>query len=338
VDSAICGGCGEPHWSCSGPLPFQEFAQGEYVGPHRVPHVPKYRLRVDDQLELVYRVTRKETSRPYELNVGDVIRIESLTDENLDRDQLLIQPDGMITLKLLGQVRAARRTVEELRQELERRYEQYYKVPAITVTPLEVNAKLEDLRATVDSRQGVGGQGIQVRVSPDGTIQLPAIGSVPAQGLSMDELKAEIDERYAQGIQGIEVTPILRERAPRFAFVLGEVVVPGRYQLQGPTSVMQAVAMAGGWRNGGNLRHIVVFRRAEDWRLMATRLDLNGALLGKRPGPADEIWVRDSDIVLVPKSYILLTADFVDLVFQRSIYGVLPFQGISINMSKLSTI
>jgi polysaccharide export outer membrane protein len=335
IDSAICGGCGEPGWRCMHPLPFQEFAQGEYIDPYRTPHVVKYRLRVDDLLDLVYRLTMRETSRPYELNVGDVIRVESLTDKNLDRERLLIQPDGMISLRLLGQCRAAGKTIDELRGQLEERYTKYYKVPAMSVTPLEVNAKLNEVRAMVDSRAGVGGQGIRVRVSPDGTVQVPALASVPAQGLTLEELKAEIDLRYAQEIQGVEVTPILSERASRFAYVLGEVQTPGRYELQGPTTVSQSIALAGGWNNGGNLRHVVVFRRAADWRLLATRLDLNGALLGVRPCPSDEIWVRDSDIVLVPKSAILVTADFIDLVFRRCLYGVLPFQGISIGMSSI---
>jgi len=299
--------------------------------------VPEYRLRVDDVIEFVYRLTREETAQPYRLNVGDVIRIESLADRNLDRE-LEIQPDGSITLRLLGQVRAARRTVQQLHDELEQRYAEFYKKPALTVTPLKVNTRLEDLRATVDSRAGAGGQNQSARVTPEGTVQLPAIGSIPAQGLTLDELKREVDERYLQVVSGIEVTPILVSRAPRFAYVLGEVVHPGRYPLEAPTTVMQSLAMAGGWNNGGNLRHIVVFRRGEDWRLLATRLDLRGALLGKRPCPADEIWLRDSDMVIVPKSPILLTDDFINLVFTRGIYGVVPFQGVTINMAKLSSI
>jgi polysaccharide export outer membrane protein len=139
-------------------------------------------------------------------------------------------------------------------------------------------------------------------------------------------------------VQGIEVTPVLVARAPRVVYVLGEVLAPGRYELTGPTTAMQAVSLAGGWNNGGNLRHMVIFRRGEDWRLMATRLDLRGAMLGKRPCPADELWLRDSDIVLVPKSAILLADDFIELVFTRGIYGAMPFQGISINFAKLSSL
>jgi polysaccharide export outer membrane protein len=338
VDCDGCQPCGEATWDARRPIPWEMFAHGEYVGPARTSHVSEYRLRVDDVLEFVYRLTREETSQPYELNVGDEIRVESLIDETLDRD-LVIQPDGMITVRMLGQVRAAGRTIEELRENLETSYQKYYKVPAITVTPVTVNARLEDLRAAVDSRYGEsGGQSQQARVTPEGTIQLPAIGSVPAQGLTLDELKQEIDERYSQVVSGIGVTPRLLERAPRFIYVVGEVRESGRFPLEAPTTAMQAIALAGGWNNGGNLRTIVVFRRTENWRLIATKLDLRGALLGERPCPADEVWLRDSDIVVVPKSQLLRADDFIDLVFTRGIYGVLPMQGVSLSFSKLSSL
>jgi polysaccharide export outer membrane protein len=333
IDCAT-GDCGELGWKAMGPVAWQSYAQGEYVGPARIRHVEEYRIRADDRMDFVYRLTRDRSSKPYELNVGDEISIESFTDEKLNRERLIIQPDGTITLRLLGQVPAWGRTVAELREGLEEQYKKYYKEPAITVTPLRVNTKLEDLRATVDARAGFGGQQIRVRVTPEGTVQLPAIGSVPIQGLTLEEVKREIDARYAEEIEGIEVTPILSERAPRFVFVVGEVRTPGRFTMEGPTTAMQAISLAGGWNIGANLRQVVVFRRGDDWRLLATMLDIRGALYGTRPCPADEIWLSDSDIIVVPKSPILVADDFIDLVFTRGIYGVMPFQGVSLNFLK----
>lgn len=319
------GNCGMPTWESARPLDWQPFGQGEYVGHPRWAHVPEYRLRVDDRLEFLFRVTRNEQSTPYELNVGDEIRVESFIDDTLNRD-LIIQPDGTITLRLLGQVHAARMTVNELRDEIEQLYSQYYRSPTITVTPLRVNTKLEDLRATFDNRAGLtGGQSRQARVTPEGTVALPAIGSVPAQGLTLDELKREIEARYGEVVDGIEITPVLLERAPRYVYVLGEVRTPGRYTLEGPTTAMQAVALAGGWIPGGNLRQMVIFRRGDDWRLVATKLDLRGSMLGKIPCPADELWVNDSDIVLVPKMPIRVADDALGLFFTEGLYRIVPF-------------
>jgi polysaccharide export outer membrane protein len=322
-----CVDCGPRGWNAMGPTAdFQEWAQGEYVGRSRLSHVPEYRLRVDDVLDFVFRVTRNEIPNSYEINVGDEVTVESTTDKDLRRT-LIVLPDGTITLPLLGQVRAANMSVPQLRDELEKLYTKFYKVPAITVTPVKVDTQLEDLRYTVGGRSGFGGQVRSGRITPEGTIQLPAVGSVPAQGLTLDEFREELRERFAEKIEGIEVMPILMVRAPRYVYVLGEVKNPGRYTLEAPTTVMQAISMAGSWNNGAHLPQIVVFRRADDWRLIATMIDLRAALLGRRPCPGSEIWIGDSDLIIVPKSKILRADNIIELVFTKGIYGIFPFSG-----------
>jgi polysaccharide export outer membrane protein len=321
-----CGPCGPyggygPFPPC---VPFQYGYWGEYVDHPRLAHVPVYRLRVDDHIRAVYRLSRNEQTKPYELNVGDEVMVESFSDEKLNRS-VIVQPDGSITLRLLGQFKAGRLTVAQLQENLEKSYGKFYKTPSITVTPIHVNTKLQDLINTVDARAGTGGQGIDVRVTPDGTISLPAIGPVPVQGMTLDDLRREINARYAIDIEGLDVTPILVDRAPRFVYVLGEVHLPGRFVLEGPTTVMQALSMAGSWNVGANIKQIVIFRRGDDWRLMATMVNLHAALGGKNPCPAGEIWLGDSDVVLVPKSEILKTDDFINLAFTRGLYGVIPF-------------
>jgi len=306
-----------------GPIPWQAFGQGEYIGPARGPHVPVYQLRVDDEVEFVYRLTREEMSGGYLLQVGDVIRVESVIDAALTRD-VTIQPDGTIDLLYLGPVRVARRTVEEIAKDLNQRYTKFYKVTDINLTRVKTQTRLADLLAAVESPLPSGGQGKRVRITPEGTISLPSIGVVPAQGLSLDEIKREVDARYRDVVTGLEVTPILAQRAPRYIFVVGEVRSPGRYDLQSPTTAMQSIALAGGWNHGGNLRQIVLFRRTEDWGLLATKLDIRGAILGECPSPADEIWLRDSDIVVVPKASSHWCDDALSHVFGRGTRGALP--------------
>jgi polysaccharide export outer membrane protein len=331
-----CPACGPKHWKASTEIPWEMFAQGEYIGPARLPHVGQYRLRVDDMIEFVYRLDGKPSASAYQLEVGDRLSIESLTATELNRE-VVIQPDGKITLRMIGEVRAAGRTMENLREDLEQRYKQRVKEPSISIIPLEINTTANQLIATVDRRFGQGGQAQAVRVTPAGTVQLPAVGSVPAQGLTLEELKHEVEKRYTRFVAGMEITPILTERAPRYVFVVGEVAAPGRYVLEGPTTVIQAIALAGSWNVGAHLNEVVVFRRDDNWQLMATRLDLRAALEGRRPCPADEIWLRDSDIVVVPQSPILRMDNFIELVFTRGIYGVVPLN-FTVNFDKLTTL
>lgn len=338
-----CGKRGEPGWDARAMIDWQQYAQGEYVGNARTAHVPSYRLRVDDSLAVYFLRTRQVLARPYKLQVGDRVRVESLTagsstplsgnnaqqstsEDSLNRE-VVVQPDGMITLPLVGRVPSAGRQVESLQADLEERFKAYYNVPAITVTPVQVNTRLEDLLDTVDSRGGqLGGRQLNVVITPSGKVQLPGLGSVYLQGLTLAEAKSEIDARYASTIPGVQVTADLVQRAPRFVYVLGEVTQPGQFELNGPTTTMQAIALAGGWQVGANLRQVIVFRRGEDWRLMATMLDLRGALYGRRPAPADEIWLRDSDIVLIPKTPIETADEVIEQVFTRGLYAAIPLE------------
>ncbi len=112
---------------------------------------------------------------------------------------------------------------------------------------------------------------------------------------------------------------------PRAVYVLGEVAKPGRFALEAPTTVIQAIAMAGSWNIGGNVKQVIVFRRDEQWRLMATRVNIKPALYNHRCLDGDDIWLRDSDIVIVPKYPIQVLDDVIQLVFTKGIYGVLPF-------------
>lgn len=325
VDQFTTGRNGrEGKWRDSEVVPWESMAYGEYIGPYRKPAVAEYRLRVNDQLELVYLRTREKSLEPYQLFVGDTIRILSAIDPSLSQESLVIRPDGMISLSLIGQVVAAGKTIENLQIELDRKYTKFVKNPAMVVQVTQGETPLRDIITSVDATQGQGGQGRAATVSPDGTIQLPGLGSIPAIGLTLTELSREINARYQGRQGGIEVTPILTQRAPRFIYVVGEVGQSGRFELVGPTTVMQALALAQGFNEGGNVRQVVVFRRDQNWRLTATKLDLNGALLGKRPHPSDEIWLRDSDIVLVPKKPIKRLSEAVNEYLTTTLYSIYP--------------
>jgi polysaccharide biosynthesis/export protein len=295
-----------------------------------------YRLRVGDQLSFVFIDSPSQSIGNYRLMIGDEIAIDSTTAPELrmgDVQQgrgLAIQPDGNITFKLLGEVEAAGLTIPQLRHNLEIRYKDFIREPSIDITPIKTNSLKSAILNSVDARAGTGGQNWIDTVHADGTVRLPKIGAICVLGMTVDEVKREINLRFGRIVAGLEVEPKIAAEAQHFVFVTGEVVQPNRYQLLGPTSVTQAIALAGGHRLGGNLRQIVIFRYAEDWRLLATCIDLKGAMLGKEPTPADNIWLRDSDTIIVPPMPIKQFDNFVKLVFTDGVYGIFPFTGISI--------
>ncbi len=223
-------------------------------------------------------------------------------------------------------IKATRMTISQLRDKLESEYSRLYQIPAISIKAIKVNTKLVELLNVVDNRQGVtGGQGVVLRVNPEGGIALPAIGTVMVQGLTLEEVKREIHLRYNETIPGVEVTPILTTRAPRYVYITGEVKNPNRYSLEGPTTVMQAIAMGGGFNFGANLKQIVIFRRGDDWRMLATVVNLHDALLYGKPCPQGELWVSDADLIIVPQGPLLITDNYINLLFTRGLYSAIPF-------------
>ncbi|MDH3972730.1 MAG: polysaccharide export protein [Deltaproteobacteria bacterium] len=99
-----------------------------------------------------------------------------------------------------------------------------------------------------------------VRVRPDGVISLPLIGDVIAAGLSPAELQNIIIEKLKKYQNAAVVSVIVGEVNSYRVFVVGEVVRPDTYILRRKTSVIQAVAMAGGFTPFAKKNRIVLIR------------------------------------------------------------------------------
>ncbi len=70
---------------------------------------------------------------------GDRLRIDVWGQEELDSD-VIVQPDGKISLPLVKEVIAAGLTVDALRQELDKRYREFIREPTVSVTVSEINS------------------------------------------------------------------------------------------------------------------------------------------------------------------------------------------------------
>ena len=97
-------------------------------------------------------------------------------------------------------------------------------------------------------------------VRPDGKISMPLIQDVMAEGLTAAELAANIQGKLSAFIVNPEVTVIvLQVNAPKY-YIIGYVGRPGTYPLRGDTSVLQALALAGGLTQFASPRSIKLIR------------------------------------------------------------------------------
>lgn len=110
-----------------------------------------------------------------------------------------------------------------------------------------------------------------VPVRPDGFISLPMVGELKAEGHTPQELEKQIKERLTAYVQDPKVTVIVREVNSRRIYVTGEVARPGMYPLRGQVSVIQAIALAGGFSDFANTDGIVIIRNAENGKQIPVR-------------------------------------------------------------------
>jgi polysaccharide export outer membrane protein len=318
---------GEKRWGDASSIDFEPLYHGEYIGPVRLPAMLEYKVRVNDEITFTYIPKRDQVNVEYRLMVGDIIAISSSSDDNLKQEKIQVQPDGKIHLRTLPQpVEASGKTIPQLRRDLEVLFGKFIRIPAINIEPVTLNTALADLLDAVNGPFAAGGRFFVATVNPDGRIQLPRLGGIYVLGMSLEEIRREVNLRYEERVVGIEVEPRLTRQAQHFIFVFGRVAQQGRFELLGPTTALGGLALAGGPVLGANTRQVVIMRRAEDWRLVATMLDLRGAQLGKRPIPSDEIWLRDSDLIIVPDQPISRVNDAAQQIFTNGLYRFIPFQ------------
>jgi polysaccharide biosynthesis/export protein len=139
-------------------------------------------------------------------------------------------------------------------------------------------------------------QSVQVR--PDGKITLPLVGDVPAAGRTSVELRDAISGALKEYITNPVVTVIVTETTPQLVYITGEVNKPGSLTLvNGRMSILQALAMAGGFKEFANTKDVKVLRpRGGSNTIETIRFNYKDVV----NGDAKPFYLRSGDTVIVP--------------------------------------
>ncbi len=136
-----------------------------------------------------------------------------------------------------------------------------------------------------------------VVVRPDGMITLPLLNDVKAAGLRPTELRDILNERAADFITSPESTVVVKEINSRKVFITGEVGKPGAYDLPGPTTVVQLIAMAGGLNEFADDENIVILRIERGY---AMSYEVNYREVSRRINVRQNLPLLPGDTVIVP--------------------------------------
>jgi polysaccharide export outer membrane protein len=102
-----------------------------------------------------------------------------------------------------------------------------------------------------------------VTVRPDGKVTLPLLNDVQAAGLSPEQLRDAVLEAARKYVEDPNPTVIVKEIKSRKVFITGQVEKPGPYPLNGPTTILQLIATAGGLRDFADGKNISVMRNQQ---------------------------------------------------------------------------
>jgi polysaccharide export outer membrane protein len=135
-------------------------------------------------------------------------------------------------------------------------------------------------------------------VRPDGRITLPLIGEVRASGKTPSALGHEIGRKLSDYIHDPAVTVIVKEANSHRFNIIGDVLRPGSYSLDGPMTVLDAIAVAGGFREFAKLTRIYVVRRKADGASERIRFNYKAAVRGNQREL--NLRLESGDTVIVP--------------------------------------
>ena len=132
-----------------------------------------------------------------------------------------------------------------------------------------------------------------VPVRPDGKISLPLVNDITAAGLTPMELRDQLTKQMAQFVQNPDVSVVVREIRSQKVSVIGQVRTPGRYDIKGPATVLDALALAGGFTEFAARRKITILRASQ-----ALHFDYDVAV--SKGGVKNNLLIKPGDIVVVP--------------------------------------
>lgn len=148
-----------------------------------------------------------------------------------------------------------------------------------------------------------------VVVEPDGYITLPAVGDLHIQGDTVPEATEAIRNAYLKLLHDPIVTIQLKDFQKPFFIAVGEVGHPGKYELRGDTTVIEAVAIAGGFTDASKHSQVFIFHRvSNDWAAVQ-KLDLK-RMLNSRNLHEDTL-LQPGDMVYVPKNMLMKISRYI---------------------------
>ena len=261
---AACQSPNEPDTAAAGPGEVPEEVEQQLAT------LPAYYdvIATGDVLKVQYygAVTSPDaTGEPYKIDIGDVLRVDVAGHPELVREEVLVLPDGTVSLPEIGEMTVTGKTIDQIAREAEAQFRASDIItPAVSVAVvqsrrqrglLDAAAGEDDEGGTAAGSAAAGGaaddNAIEVPVFDNQSIDLPYIEPIDdVIGRPLEDVRAQIQRAYADAFgpeTQVTVNFASRQEPPPQIFVTGNVVRPGPVPVTPGIDVLQAIAAAGGF-------------------------------------------------------------------------------------------
>ncbi len=141
-----------------------------------------------------------------------------------------------------------------------------------------------------------------VSVQPDGYISLQMGGDLKVAGRNLEQVRNLILARARTRLESPELTVVLKEFQKPYVVVAGEVAQPGKFELRENLTAIQAVLLAGGFKDSAKSSQILVFRKLN--ADTAEVRSLNFKTLKRTSDLENDLTLQPGDMILVPRNRI----------------------------------
>jgi polysaccharide export outer membrane protein len=149
----------------------------------------------------------------------------------------------------------------------------------------------------IGSRESTPGNRLGITVRKDGNVWLPVIGPVLAEGQTLVEFEAALRKAASRFYVDPQVSVEILEHESQKFFVVGEVRQPGAFPVDGDTTLLEALTLAGGVPETGDLTSATVVRGGKQ-----LPIDLHS--LAKQGDLSRNVFMRAGDVVFIPDNSV----------------------------------
>ena len=151
-------------------------------------------------------------------------------------------------------------------------------------------------------------------IQPDGMVSIRLIGSVKIGGLTLDEAHAAILSQLNTRLNDPDISLTLHDFVKPSYTVVGQVTSPGKFEMHGTITALDAIAMAGGFKDSAKHSQVILFHRIDSDTARTRILNMKKLMNPKHPELEEDVTLEPGDLLVVPKNKVSKIADYVHWV------------------------